>query len=141
MGHQGRTSSVSVPAGAGARAAAAAEQDDDNDDCPDDCRDGETNVHGDRVANVVAVAVGGALDALLFHIVETKTGPPRIRQAPSAQVIVAADCAGLNPAGSVTIVCHVAVHSLGSHGRCAGGSAGGSAGGRAGGRERLSADR
>lgn len=85
--------------------------------------------------------MGGAVDALLFHIIEAETRSARIRQAPSAQVVVAADRAGLNTAGSVTIVCHVAVHGFGSHGRCAGGSAGGSAGWRAGGREKLSTDR
>lgn len=67
-----------VPAEAGA--AAAEEQDGNNDDC----HGRETDVVGERVANVVAVAVGGALDALLLHIVEAIPDLPRIRQAPSA---------------------------------------------------------
>ena len=77
---QAGTSLISVPAEAGARAAAAEEQDDNNDDC----HDRESDVHdGDRVANVVGVAVGGAVDTLLLHVVEAEPGPARIRQAPS----------------------------------------------------------
>ena len=74
--HQGATSS-----GPEARTrAAAADQDNDKGDCDDP----GTDVCGTHVANVVAVAVGGALGAHIFHVIETISGTARIRQAPGA---------------------------------------------------------
>ena len=74
--HQGATSSGPETS---ARAAAA-EQNDDKGDCDDR----GTDVDGAHVANVVAVAVGGALGTHICHIIETISGPARIRQAPGA---------------------------------------------------------